>query len=609
MSKKKKKNENYEVTLADICNCIDVPAEDALVSGKIPKLLKLNRSESGICFGKRSKKFSSYIGVAQDVNSNIVVIGGVGANKTTGVALTTLQTWKGAMVVTDVKGELSAYYKELYRNGLVDRPPLVFDPTDVEGLSYDPFQLIEDAGETNVVSNISSIAYSIIPENPNTPDQFWDDRERSVLAAGLLYGYRIGLSFSEAMCWIANSTVTELCEELLRSNCSDPTICMLIGNMLDLKPETLSCFDSGLRNKVLPFVSDLRVCNAFRGKREGAACFTWHDLSNSNIFLKVPIEYTDLCRPIVNLMISQLLRYLQRQPEKHSDRGSYPDLLLLMDEFSVFGYIRGIADGISTLRSKRVHFCFLIQSISQLDKVYGEHDRRIIFDNCQYKVILQACDPETQRFLADMIGTELHIQRSSSKQYNETLELRGYTTGKSSTREYALQPHRLSNLQNCILISPYGVSEVEKIMYYDLAAFGKYVTEDYDAAVHIRKIVARANEVSPSNIGSTALTLEERLGSVRAKIEATKAKAAERKTEAAEDTAMAVEIGRRILDRYPGLTIIQPGTEEENAFRYKPLDIILDKLSESGVLDKLREECGYDQRLQDVLASQNSDNM
>lgn len=136
------------------------------------------------------------------------------------------------MIVTDVKGELSDYYKELYLNGLTDRPPLVFDPTDVEGISYDPYQLIEDDGEENVVANISSIAYSIIPYNPNQADQFWDDRERAILEAGLLYGYRIGLSFSEAMGWIANSTVTELCEELLRSNCSDPIICMLIGNIL-----------------------------------------------------------------------------------------------------------------------------------------------------------------------------------------------------------------------------------------------------------------------------------------------------------------------------------------------------------------------------------------
>lgn len=86
----------------------------------------------------------------------------------------------------------------------------------------------------------------------------------------------------------------------------------------------------------------------------------------------------------------------------------------------------------------------------------------LFFDNCQYKVILQACDPETQRFLADMVGTELHTQRSSGKQYDENMDLRGYTKGKSSTREYAVQPYNLANLDTkCILISPYGVNELE----------------------------------------------------------------------------------------------------------------------------------------------------
>lgn len=369
--------------------------------------------------------------------------------------------------------------------------------------------------------------------------------------------------------------------------------------------------DRGLRNKVLPFVTDLRVCNALSGKREGATCFTWADLRDHNIFLKLPLECADLCKPVVNLLVSQLLRYLERQPEKYGDRGpAYPDLLLLLDEFSSFDHIRGIADGVATLRSKNVHFCFLIQSIAQHDKVYSEYDRRIIFDNCQYKVILQACDPETQHFLAEMIGTELHIQRGSGKQYDEFRELRGYTKSKSSTREYAIQPYHLANLDTkCILISPYGVNEFEKIQYFELPQFSRYTTEDCENAVYIRKIVARVNEVSPANSGCTARLLKERLENVRSKIAAAKTTAAERKSEAAEDTAIAVEIGRRVLKRFPELSIIQPGTEEENAFRYKPFEVLLHALGTSDVLDKLREESGYDQRLQDVLASQSADNM
>ena len=401
---KKKNNKKYP---EDIFRGKEPPSKDELISGKPPKQLRLKRDEPGICFGKRSKKFPShYIGVKQDADSNCIVIGGAGSNKTVGVAKTSLQTWKGAMVVTDVKGELSDYYKELYLEGRVDRPPLVFDPMNIEGISYDPFELIEADGEENVVANINAIAYSIIPANPQEREPFWTDRERAIIEAGLLYGYRLGLSFSESICWIANSTIADLCKSMLDDNYADPTVRLLLGDMQDLKPETSASFDCGLRNKILPFVTDPRVCHSFRGKREGGTYFTWDDLHKYNILLKVPNEYMEMCTPIVNLLISQLLRYLQKQPEKHSDRGAeYPDLLLLMDEFPSFGLIRGIADGVATLRSKRVHFCFLVQSIAQLDKVYGEHDRRTIFDNCQYKVILQACDPETQRFLADMIGT------------------------------------------------------------------------------------------------------------------------------------------------------------------------------------------------------------
>lgn len=610
MSKKK-----HTPTLDEIFRGIDPPSEEELVSGKIPKELQLERDESGICFGKRSKKFPShYVGVSQAAESNCIVIGGAGSNKTVGIAKTTLQTWKGAMVVTDIKGELSDYYKELYLNGLVDRPLLVFNPMDVEGISYDPFELIEADGEENMVANITSIANSIIPYNPNQHDPFWDDRERAILQAGLIYGYRIGLSFSEAMCWIANNTVVELCEEMLYGKRSEPAVRMLLGNMLDMKTETNASLDCGLRNKVLPFVTDLRVSNAFGGKRENKTYFTWDDLRKYNIFLKVPSEYMDLCKPIVNLLVSQLLRFLQSQPEKHSERGSaYPDLLLLLDEFAGFDHIRGIADGVSTLRSKCVHFCFLIQSIAQLDKVYGEYDRRIIFDNCQYKIILQACDPETQHFLADMIGTELHIQRSSGKQYNEFLELRGYTKGKSSTREYAVQPYSLANLDTkCILVSPYGVNELEKIKYVDLPQFSKYIKETCDDDLRIRKIVDRAKEVSPANSGCTALSLEKRLESVRSKMAAAKTTtAAERESEAekeANDDPMAMEIGQRVLKYFPDLSVFQPGSEEENALRYKPLEAVLHALAgENEVLDRLREKSGYDHLMTDALSTQSSD--
>ena len=58
-----------------------------------------------------------------------------------------------------------------------------------------------------------------------------------------------------------------------------------------------------------------------------------------------------------------------------------------------------------------------------------------------------------------------------------------------------------------------------------------------------------------------------------------KTAAAEHESEAAEDDPMAMEIGRHVLKYFPDLSIIKPGSEEENAIRYKPLAAVLRALS------------------------------
>lgn len=135
------------------------------------------------------------------------------------------------------------------------------------------------------------------------------------------------------------------------------------------------------------------------------------------------------------------------------------------------------------------------------------------------------------------------------------------------------------------------------------------MTEDCDAAVLTRKIVTRANEVAPANVGCTALSLGERLANVYSKIAAAKkTAAAEHESEAAKDDPMAKEIGKRVLKYFPDLSLVQPGSEEENALRFKPLESLLYELAcANEVLDTLREKSGYDHLLTDALSTQSSE--
>lgn len=80
-----------------------------------------------------------YIGMPKGADGNIMVVGGNGSGKSAGIAKPTLAIWPRAMCVTDIKGELSEFYKELFLQGRVTRPYLIFASSDKEGPSYDPF--------------------------------------------------------------------------------------------------------------------------------------------------------------------------------------------------------------------------------------------------------------------------------------------------------------------------------------------------------------------------------------------------------------------------------------------------------------------------------------
>ncbi len=70
-------------------------------------------------------------------------------------------------------------------------------------------------------------------------------------------------------------------------------------------------------------------------------------------------------------------------------------VLFLLDEFSRLGRYDKLINGLATLRSKKVTIMLLTQSISQLDALYGSDNRKVMVDNCSYKVILNASDADS----------------------------------------------------------------------------------------------------------------------------------------------------------------------------------------------------------------------
>ena len=167
-------------------------------------------------------------------------------------------------------------------------------------------------------------------------------------------------------------------------------------------------------------------------------------------------------------MYTQLIRYLERRPEMHSADGTNNvQTLLLMDEFARFGKLEMITAALATLRSKNVNICLMVQSVVQLDKIYGEYDRRIIFDNCQFQVILRANDADTQKYLCDLIGTRICERHSMSKHMDRDLHTTGFSMQVSENRELLVQPYELATLNDVLVLSPHGFNRVRKFELYN----------------------------------------------------------------------------------------------------------------------------------------------
>ncbi len=543
----------------------------------------------------------SYVGIPQGTEGNIMVVGGNGSNKSTGVAMPTLKTWRGAICATDVKGELSEFYERLYQEGLVTRPCLVFDPMQSEGPSYDPFDWLLEDDEANLIGNIWEIVLAILPDLPDDTQPFWRETEQGVFAAALLHYFKCGLSFSETIAAIMTHPVSTLCKKLIESE--DMRVYFFLGEAAAMKPETLANIDRGLRNKLTLFAADPYISHAFRGRRERANCFTWADLDTHNIFLRVPANKIEEWGGAVNLMYTQLIRHLERRPEMHSPEGrNNVQTLLLMDEFARFGKLEMITAAMSTLRSKNVNICLMIQSIAQLDKIYGECDRRIIFDNCQFQVILRANDADTQKYLCDLIGTRTSIQRSVSEHEDDFGDTTGYSKQFSEIRDWTVQPHELAALNDALLLTPYGFCRTKKFQLHDeemrsaLFATSAIIHVKATAAIAPQSIksqldfcvVCRAVEdvsnISKRNEGARIMPIEERIENANQKIQAVEQKQRLQKmntqeTQRRKDQRRNYIIGELMAKYFPDVLALEPGTQDENTTRFEPLEAFLYVLS------------------------------
>lgn len=460
-----------------------------MVKAKLPKTPLVAEKltiTTGVFFGRVKRML---IGKPQNADGHVLVVGGAGSGKSSCIAIPTLRdTWAAPALVVDIKGEL---LQKSQRPGA-----MVFNPLEQQGLGYDPFESLY--GSQQVLGGIRQIAFTLVPMSPaETRDPFWIQGAQNLLCGHLLYAFKHKGSFLQAIRVMQSAPI----ETLLEVDCQDKDAALFLGQFVGMKQETLASIKGTLSNYILPFLGDEDIIWALSQQDVLTPDLL---LEGHDVFLRIPEYKLESWKSLITLMVQQFLQHFEKRPE-----GSTVPILFLLDEAPRLGKMEAILHALATLRSKKITVCLIVQSLAQLDAIYGHDQRKVIADNCSYKAILQATDADTQKYFSQLVGTEEREKKTYSKKDISLLdhlmapvgsEKGGHASpldqGKSvstTTEEKAIiKPEEFAYLKDIVLLSPHGFLRVEKVPYY---------LSESPALVHVQP-----TSMQPAHGGAPSLT-------------------------------------------------------------------------------------------------------
>jgi type IV secretion system protein VirD4 len=366
---------------------------------------------------------------------HVLVMAPTRSGKGVGVVVPTLLTWPHSTLVHDLKGEnwqLTAGARQ--RMGHIC---LKFDPTDTTGTSvkFNPLEQVR-LRTVNEAEDVQNIVHMIIDPDGKGLNDHWVKT-----GAALLTGTILHLLYAEpnkTLRGVAGflsdpgCTLMETIERMLKSE-HDPAGAMAWRDhrgiatrthplVAESMREILSKSDNeraGVFSTVMSFLSLYR--DPIVAANTQYSEFKISDLVNHDrpvsLYLVVPMASRDRLRPLIRLILNQIVRTLTTTLAYKDGRAVSANrhpLLLMLDEFPMLGRLEVLAEALSLIAGYGIRACLVAQDLTQIYAAYG-HDEAVTI-NCDTTVAFAPNKIETARALSELTGetTVRHAHRMVS---------------------------------------------------------------------------------------------------------------------------------------------------------------------------------------------------
>lgn len=374
--------------------------------------------------------------------AHALVCGRTGVGKSRGFFIPQLIERTGTnMIVTEATPGYEA--GELYKltsgwRKLAGHQVYCFNPSDMTSHRINPIDRIRIAPQELKAGLAEKLADLVIMNGETSEgksDQTWNRSEKLLLIPLLMHAAASDPKYGHfgALRWLLLEGPDRLAKVLYRS--PSDVARMEFEGWMRLSGETNFKYGvfSGLITKLNPWMTDQMVTLTETTDIDLDALkqqlFTF--------YLAVPSRSRD-SKLIGSLMVNFLLDHILEIREEMK----YP-VAMLLDEFTNFGKISGIADTLSIIRKNKIGLVLGFQNYFQLEQVYSRREAQIILDMPATQVYFKQKNYQEAKQLSDALG-RMTIEETSVTDGGRVQE---FIQGRALAT-----PEELINLKNEVII-------------------------------------------------------------------------------------------------------------------------------------------------------------
>lgn len=341
------------------------------------------------------------------LNNNDIIIGTSGCGKTMGYVIPNILHTTDSFICADTKGNIynrtkASLEKRGYRVELLD-----FKNPSNSTIGYSPFDYIEKYPDGTFNELDAKFISDIVnPQDQDKNEPFWPQ------AAGEYMQWAISYMLTflpeqehtmESVLKLINCVSSSKFDTLVHdSECEEPdSLAARLGrNIYDAKHGAEKMYNSiiGILRSNMGRITAKELNHIYLNPNR----INFADLGREKMALFVNISDIDRSLDsLMNLFYSQSLKALLKSADN-----DYPNCRLavpvriILDDFASNFVIPAFDNIISVIRSRDIYVSVILQSLSQLNGMYGSSRAATILNNCDCQIYLGGQDVETGQYFA-----------------------------------------------------------------------------------------------------------------------------------------------------------------------------------------------------------------